>query len=264
VGADLGRDADRALSLLFSRCRDDRACRDRYPDPERDFREVLARLERRPEKVRARHPATGERLDLTVDADRFRQVVLGFLYQAETAALLPALVREARDGDLAPIASQALLVASDIQAGLSRPLQLSVLCSEDVPFYPMAPAAEEGRSFLGGSAREAFERACADWPRGQVDPQFHRAAPMEVPALLISGEADPVTPPSWAELAAISLPRSRAVTLPGQGHGNFGRGCMPRIVAEFVKRGSAEGLDAACLARVRPAPVFIDLLGSSP
>ena len=263
IGNDFDVDSERALSRLFARCADEPACKERYPDLERDFRELLARLDRKPEKVRARHPVTGEPIDLTVDGDALRQVTLAFLYQAETAALLPPLLRQARQGDLAPLAAQGILAVTDIQAGMSRPLQLSVICSEDVPLF-QDPAPGAAPTFLGSGAREAFRGLCAEWPRGPIDPAFHQARPLEVPALLLSGQADPVTPPRWADQAAMTLPASRRITVPGQGHGVFARGCIPRIVAEFVKRGTTDGLDVSCVDRLRPAPIFLDLQGGAP
>ncbi|MCX5732583.1 MAG: alpha/beta hydrolase, partial [Deltaproteobacteria bacterium] len=92
----------------------------------------------------------------------------------------------------------------------------------------------------------------------------HESPPIEVPTLLLSGEADPVTPPRWADLAAASLPASRRIEIPGQGHGVLIRGCLPRVVAEFVKRGSTDGLDVSCVERMRPAPIFLDMQGGAP
>jgi pimeloyl-ACP methyl ester carboxylesterase len=263
VGADFDVDSEAALRRLFARCADEPACRERYPDLGKDFRDLLVRLDAKPEKVRARHPVTGEPVDLTVDGDALRQVALAFLYTPETTALLPPLIRQARQDDLAPLAAQGILAVTDIQAGMSRPLQLSVLCSEDVPLY-VDPAPGAAPTFLGNVAREAFRGLCAEWPRAPLDPRFHEAPRMEVPSLLLSGEADPVTPPRWADLAAASLPASRRITVPGQGHGVFARGCMPRVVAEFVKRGSADGLDVSCVDRLRPSPIFLDLQGGAP
>jgi pimeloyl-ACP methyl ester carboxylesterase len=263
VGADFDRDSQRALAALFQRCAGEAACRERYPRLAKDLQDLLTRLDLNPVKVRARHPVTGEPVDLTLDGDAVRQVVLAFLYQPETSALLPPLLRQARDGDLAPIAAQGILAVTDIQAGMSRPLQLSVLCSEDVPFFtdptPGAPS-----TFLGNGAREAFRNLCEEWPRAPLDPSFHESPPIEVPTLLLSGEADPVTPPRWADLAAASLPASRRITVPGQGHGVLVRGCLPRVVAEFVNRGSPDGLDVSCADRMTPAPIFLDLQGGAP
>lgn len=263
IGNDFDVDSERALSRLFTRCAAEPACRERYPDLERGFRELVLRLDRHPEKVRTRHPVTGEPIDLTVDGDTVRQVTLAFLYQAETAALLPPLLRQGLAGDLAPLAAQGILAVTDLQAGMSRPLQLSVLCSEEVPLFSEPPPGAAS-TFLGGGAREAFRSLCAEWPRAPLDPAFHQSPRMEVPALLLSGDADPVTPPRWADQAAVSLPASRRITVPGQGHGVFVRGCIPRIVAEFVKRGSADGLDVSCVDRLHPAPIFLDLQGGAP
>jgi len=263
IGADFDRDSQHALDALFLRCGSDAACRERYPQLEKDFTDLLARLDRKPEKIRARHPVTGEPIDLTLDGDALRQVVLAFLYTPETAALIPPLLRQARDGDLAPIAAQGILAVADIQAGMSRPLQLSVLCSEDVPLYADPPPGAPP-TFLGNGAREAFRSLCAEWPHAPPDPSFHEAPRMEIPALLLSGEADPVTPPRWADLAALSMPASRQITVPGQGHGILVRGCLPRVVSEFVKRGNADGLDVSCVERMHPSPIFLDLLGGSP
>jgi pimeloyl-ACP methyl ester carboxylesterase len=263
IGSDFDRDSERALGLLFQRCSGEPACRERYPRLEKEFRDLLTRLDTKPEKVRARHPVTGEPLDVTVDGDAVRQVVLAFLYQPETSALLPPLLLQARDGDLAPIAAQGILAVTDIQAGMSRPLQLSVLCSEDVPFFT-DPAPGAPSTFLGNGAREAFRTLCEEWPRAPLDPSFHESPRIEVPALLLSGDADPVTPPRWADLAAASLPASRRITVPGQGHGVLVRGCLPRVVAEFVDRGSPDGIDVSCADRMTPAPIFLDMQGGSP
>jgi pimeloyl-ACP methyl ester carboxylesterase len=263
VGNDFDRDSQAALDLLFRRCAAEPACAARYPDLREDFRALVARLDARPEKTRVRHPITGEPTEVDVDGDSVRQIALAFLYQPETAALLPPLLREARQGDLAPLAAQGILAVADIQAGMSRPLQLSVLCSEDVPLF-VDPPPGSPPTFLGNAARDAFRSLCADWPRAPGEPAFHESPRIDVPALLLSGEADPVTPPRWADAAAASLPAAQRITVAGQGHGVLVRGCLPRVVTEFVKRGTAEGVDASCAERLRPSPIFLDLQGGAP
>jgi pimeloyl-ACP methyl ester carboxylesterase len=263
VGNDFDLDSQRALDVLFRRCAAEPACAARHPDLPGDLRALLARLDARAEKVRIRHPLTGEPVVLDFTGDAARQVIFAFLYQAETAALLPALLREAKEGDLAPLAAQGILAVADIQAGMSRALQLSVLCSEDVPFF-VDPLPGTSPTFLGNRARDAFRALCADWPRSAPDPAFHEPTRIEVPTLLLSGEADPVTPPRWGDVAAASLPAGRHVTVSGAGHGVLGRGCVPRVIAAFVKKGSVDGLDVSCVDRLHPAPIFIDLLGGAP
>jgi pimeloyl-ACP methyl ester carboxylesterase len=183
-------------------------------------------------------------------------------YAPETAALLPVLLDRAAAGALGPLAAQAVAVAGDVDAALSRPLQWSVLCAEDVPFY--APRATAEDATIGDDVRRSLEEVCRAWPHARPDPAQREPVRSGVPALLLSGEADPVTPPAWAEQAARDLPRARHLVLPGGGHGTLYRGCLPRLAARFVEAGSADGLDAACVERSRPAPFFLDLLGPGP
>jgi len=263
VGASAEEDGQRALDRLFGRCAADPGCVARFPAPGDELRALRDRLAAMPAPVRARHPLTGRALETTFGVDPLRAVVSAFLYQSETAALLPAMIHAAAEGDLGPLAAQAVAAAADLEAGLSRPLQLSVLCAEDLPFVGPGTAAMETGLFLGRSVREGLRTACAAWPAGSPDAPRERFR-SEAPALLLSGEADPVTPPRWADALAKDLPNARQVVLAGQGHGVLVRGCVPRLVAEFLDAGSAAGLDLSCAAAIAPPPVFVDFLGGSP
>jgi hypothetical protein len=79
--------------------------------------------------------------------------------------------------------------------------------------------------------------------------------------LLLSGEADPVTPPSYAEQAAETLENSLHLVLPGQGHNIIFRGCIPTIAADFLEQGSVTGLDTSCAAQIQPMPFFVNPSG---
>jgi pimeloyl-ACP methyl ester carboxylesterase len=155
-------------------------------------------------------------------------------------------------------------VSDDFEASVDRPLELSVLCAEDVPFIADEPPAADRARYLGRTIRDQFRRVCGAWPVRPVPAAWRAPVRAGVPALLLSGEADPVTPPRWAELAARDLPRARHVVLAGQGHGVFSRGCVPRLAAELVSAGSADGLDVSCAGDVRPAPLFLDAQGAAP
>jgi len=261
IGGSFEDDGQRALSLAFRRCREDAECRGRFPDPEGDLRTLLAEAERRPRRLTVRDPVTGAPVALVLRADVLRRVALLLAYATETMALLPALLREARAGDAAPLAAQALLADRNIGRQVNRALHLAVVCAEDVPF--LAPPTGEP-SLFGTVERDGYRRACARWPHEPVGAAFHAPFRSSVPALLLSGEADPVTPPRWAELTARSLSRSRHLVLPGAAHGTLYRGCVPRLVAAFLDAGSADGLDASCVERSRPHPFFLDLAGLPP
>jgi pimeloyl-ACP methyl ester carboxylesterase len=264
VGASFEEDGQGALDLLFARCAADPLCARSFPAPADELRSLGDRLASRAERVRTRHPLTGKALEASFGLDQLRAVVSAFLYQAESAAVLPPMLHAAAGGDVGPLAAQGVAATADLEAGLSRPLQLSILCAEDVPLFPAtAPEAGE-RFFLGRSVRDAFRKICAAWPVAPVSPAWRSPWRSEVPALLLSGEADPVTPPRWADLLARDLPNARQIVLAGQGHGVFSRGCVPRLVADFLDAGSAARLDLSCAAAIRPPPPFVDFLGGSP
>lgn len=264
VGGHFEEDGQRALDLLFARCAEDSLCGSRFPDLAGTLRALRDRLARNGERVRTRHPLTGAPLSAPFGLDQLRAVVTAFLYQAESAAVLPPMLRAAASGDAGPLAAQALATTAQLEAGLSRPLQLSVLCAEDVPFIEEGLAAEDARRFLGRSVRDGFKKLCAAWPVAPVPAAWRTPVRSQVPALLLSGEADPVTPPRWAALVAADLPRSRQIVLQGQGHGVFARGCVPQLAAELIDAGSAAGLDLSCADTIRPPPVFVDFLGGAP
>jgi hypothetical protein len=78
-----------------------------------------------------------------------------------------------------------------------------------------------------------------------------------VPTLLVSGERDPVTPPSYAEQIVRHLRRGIHVVIPDAAHDHFGMkglDCEDRMVVRLIETGTTEGFDSSCVARMaRPA-----------
>jgi len=145
-------------------------------------------------------------------------------------------------------------------------MQNSVVCSEDVPFFA-AGAIDRGKlaqTYQGPDQLDALAEVCKLWPRGPVDADLHSALQSDVPILLLSGEADPVTPPRDAERLAQGLARHRHLVLRGEGHGQLATGCMPKLMAEFLDNPDPPALDATCLERHHPAPFFVDSTGPAP
>jgi alpha-beta hydrolase superfamily lysophospholipase len=111
---------------------------------------------------------------------------------------------------------------------------------------------------------EAFRAACSVWPHGKRPADFHEPVRSAVPALLMSGEFDPVTPPRYGEEVLKGLPNGRHIVLKGQGHNVVARGCMPRLLDQFIDTANAKSLDARCLDRLAPLPVFVGFNGATP
>jgi hypothetical protein len=80
----------------------------------------------------------------------------------------------------------------------------------------------------------------------------------------MSGEDDPVTPPSWGELAASTLSNTKHIIMPGTGHTAGGTGCGQRIMREFIEEGSVADLDTSCSTKVKRPAFFLSPAGPDP
>jgi pimeloyl-ACP methyl ester carboxylesterase len=265
LGLDVAHDAQRALGLIFDRCAAQADCRQAFPNVRADFQAVLAALDQGPVLVTLAHPVTGRRTQVRLTRADVALGVRILSYGEETAALLPLLIHTAAQGNYAPLAAQSLLVTEDLQQTISDGMAASVTCSEDAPFITPAAAAEANAgTYYGDLQTAAFAPLCAVWPHIAVPPDFKQPVTSAVPVLLLSGEADPVTPPADAAQVAAMLSHSLALVAAGQGHNVIYRGCLPRVAADFIKSGAVEGLDTACVKDIQPMPFFVDFTGPRP
>jgi hypothetical protein len=85
-----------------------------------------------------------------------------------------------------------------------------------------------------------------------------------VPALVLSGDLDPVTPPTWGQSAADHLSNSRHIVAPATGHGVIATGCGLRLIREFIIAGRADGLDISCIGSLRRPAFFLLPAGPDP
>ncbi len=79
--------------------------------------------------------------------------------------------------------------------------------------------------------------------------------------LILSGDIDPITPPSWGDHVARHLPNSRHIVAPGTGHGVMTVGCAMRLITQFLEEETASNLDASCLDNQARPPFFLNNAG---
>ncbi|QIB64682.1 alpha/beta hydrolase [Kineobactrum salinum] len=271
LGPDISLDAQRALDMMFRRCAGDRACRERFPRLAGDFRQLQRGLREAPVTLTLADPATAELSEHTFTEDWLRGVVRMFSYAPGTVALLPLLIdRAVQEGDFAPLAAQAVLLSRQLEDALAAGMHNAVVCTEDLPFIAAAGDDVDDRAdtgedtYLGVGMLESLRAACSVWPRGELDSGFRAPWRSAIPTLILSGEADPVTPPDNGEHLLRSLDEALHVVGPGQGHGMYARGCTPRIMEDFIASASIAGLEVDCIQRLRPAPFFLSFTGPTP
>jgi pimeloyl-ACP methyl ester carboxylesterase len=144
-------------------------------------------------------------------------------------------------------------------------MQLSVVCAEDFPRITpdQIEHASQGTVFAT-HLLTARMKACEFWPKGDVDPAFYEPVKSSVPTLVLSGELDPVTPPTWGESVLPYLSNARHIVVPATGHGAIGTACGMRLVRAFIDAGSAAGLDTSCLQALKRPPFFLTPAGPDP
>jgi pimeloyl-ACP methyl ester carboxylesterase len=246
------RDGQAALERLFARCEGDAACRADHPRFRTDFAAALARLRQGPVEAGIRHPATGARTTVRLTEAAFVDAVRVFLYRSETARQLPRLIARAAAGDYGEFADAAVRGVRGFYGGIRMGVGLAVTCNEFVNRISdaeVAPAA--AGSFLGRFRIDAQRAACALWPRTARPRDDLAPFRSGVPALLVTGDMDPVAPPSWAAQLRSAMPNALHLTVPGAGHTEENP-CIDRIRAQFFRAGTVRGLDTACMAELRP------------
>jgi pimeloyl-ACP methyl ester carboxylesterase len=260
----VARDAQRALDKLLDACAADPACHSAYPSLGARIRSLLQRLEAAPPRVRLAHPRTGVVEEVQVEARVVASILFGALYSPLTASIVPVLVEQAETDRFESLFALGLAGGAAAE-NMSIGMQLSVLCSEDGSrFMEEDVARETAGSVFGSHLLSGQRRACAIWPTGDVASEFYEPVRSAVPALILSGDADPITPPSWGEAVATHLPNSRHVAVPATGHGVVGTSCGTRLIEAFLERGTAMDLDLGCVGDVRRPPFFVTPAGPDP
>lgn len=263
VGSEFARTFERALELQSAHCQSLPGCRERYPrDLRTQLRGLKERLEAAPVQVDFRDPATAQRRRDTLTVDTVVGLTHMFSYMPQMMSLMPVVIDEADRGEYAPLMALAQLATRNMDGRMSRAMQWSVICAEDADRYTPDPA--DADTVLGAETGPAFFAACKAWPHGTRPAGFDKPLHSNVPALLLSGEIDPVTPPAYGERVLKGLPNGRHFVLRGQGHNVGATGCLPKLVGQFVESLDGKALDGKCLDTIGYVPPFTGYNGWEP
>ncbi|WP_305805317.1 alpha/beta hydrolase [Stenotrophomonas sp. YIM B06876] len=262
LGNIFARNLDDALALQFAQCTQTPSCKDTLGDPRVELDALLARLRAQPLTVRYRDASSGEEREDELRAETVAGLVRMYAYMPVAAALLPKLIHEASNGRYENLMALAQMLQGDMKDSMAMGMQLSVVCSEDNGSL-LANQADAG-TVLGNQMAQGMAAMCAAWPKGHVPADFHQPLTGTVPALVLEGEFDPVTPPRYGEEVVKTLPNGRLLVLRGQGHNVIGAGCMPKLFAQFIEKADAKALDGTCLEKLNYVPPFTSFNGWEP
>lgn len=240
-----------ALDAFVERCQSDRRCLDQVADPRAALIDAIACAE-------------SDEQQIGVDGTLVVNAVIDLL----SGPLLPEVM--AATADCGPAALEDLARLADEwgfardtdestedenpRNGASLAMYIAINCAEEQALASVGPGPtldwpDEVVSVIGRIAEP--DPACdvvdvPDAPGVEAEP-----VRSEIPALVLNGTLDAVTPPSWAQRAADGLPNAQVVLLPGLGHDAVTDPCSVSIVAAFLADPTAE-VDTGCLAELSP------------
>lgn len=244
------------LERLLSDCALDPDCASDYPFLRQQLGQVVGRLKQGPVTVPITNPFTGQREQVLFTHNNFIHGMRSMLYRSSTSQWIPVFIHWAAQGIFSPIAEYTADYLRWVNENIMDGMFLCVTCTETIPYidYEEARALALG-TFMGTYRLDQQKNACDWWVRGRHPADFHEMVVMDTPAVILSGEIDPVTPPRYGEELASYLPNSIHVVIPNAGHeyGTVWEDCLDDVVARLISQGSVDGLDATCaLQHVRP------------
>ena len=249
-------DTDRAIDLTVADCAKDVACKKNAPDLAAQLDGLFSRVRQNPIAATVHQPVSGVATPVKIGIDTLASWLRGPLYTSLTASLLPAALVHAAQGDFDQMAALGAAGSDAISDNLSLGMHLSVVCSEDMAAITDADIASLASTRSRSTFYDEYASLCKSWPRGKPPAGYFAPAPLNVPALLLSGGIDPATPPQHASELARLLPQSANLVAPNLGHGVSLQGCAPDLIEKFIRTADWHSVTSTCLAAMPRPPFF--------
>ncbi|MDB5040674.1 MAG: alpha/beta hydrolase [Candidatus Eremiobacteraeota bacterium] len=254
--------AQTALNDLIAKCRRDAVCNAHFPAFAQHFDVLVQRFDHGPILVRVKNEATKRFETVPLSKEVFVDRLRNTLYDPQNAASIPYVVERAYHADYVPLGDlvngMSLLMSKAVNYGAF----LSYTCADEIPFVSEeALKAAANHSFAGDLRVRAQQHACSIWNVRPMPPNFNDPVRSDVPILIVTGSDDPTTPPHYASEALPYLRNAKQVLVRGAGH-TTEIPCTERLIEQFVRAGSAKGLDVSrCDAAFKTPPFATSMAG---
>jgi pimeloyl-ACP methyl ester carboxylesterase len=173
------------------------------------------------------------------------------LYDADLIPLLPSILDALANGDTGVVPELIRRGVSFATAG-SDGMSVSVNCADNAGLDQSLD--EQAVADPGRTALLVTDVLCSEWPVEPTSAAFNEPVISDIPALVLAGLYDPVTPPAGTEAVAGHLSNATFGLWSNQGHGVTGEPCAITVELAFLDDPTAP-VDLSCLAGV-PGPAF--------
>jgi len=244
---------NRSLDILFADCAADTDCAATYPNLEQVYYDTIDGLNETPARFDSTNPLTGQSFtNVLFNGNSFSTLIFNLLYDASFLPAAPQFINEVAEGDYETLAVVfGSLLAS--RTSISNGMNMAFNCHEEFPFIDLEAMEANFATFPGYTEEDAaleidfLTVACGAFESGAALATEDEPVSSDLPTLVVAGEYDPVTPPSYAEQAAVNLSNSTYVEFPASGHGPTGTvDCAQRIATDFFVDPTSE-LDTSCV-----------------
>ena len=264
IYASVPQHADRAFRLLIDRCISDTECHENYPNLETKLYRAVSQLDEYPmpgNAVMIKADATSnngfaaENIPTLMTGNRFVSVLFQSMYQSELIPWLPEVISNVSTGN---VEAANILLSNDLSTMQYTSLgqYYSVQCPDEISFTNLAFLRESSweseffRKLFDSQDLYAKEHIsiCEFWDASSSAWKENQPVVSSIPSLILTGEFDPITPPSDGETVAGNLSNSSFVIIPGASHGVlFSSACALFIATEFLKSPvRPDSLDTKC------------------
>jgi pimeloyl-ACP methyl ester carboxylesterase len=214
-----------ALHNLFDSCNTDAVCKQQFPDLESEFYALLKKLESQPLQYRVTDDETGKPVAVMVNGQRLLTLVYLSMYRWDFIQQLPSALWAAKDGNpipLRPMVEHLTHYYMEKAFTFNDVVFISAACAERRHGITKETMAKEASVYpqLHEYLRHTWNYdACEYWSVPGVGDKSFQPVRSQLPALLLAGELDPVTPSIWAKHVHSTLGNSFLFVAPGIGHG---------------------------------------------
>lgn len=252
----------KAIDQLSADCSHDRVCHAHFPQFAAHFDAVAQRLRGGPLPVPILNPATKRHETVLLYKEVFDDRMRDMLYADEGAAYVPYIIEQAYDENYEPLGRAIAAMTDWMDSTVATGLNLSATCAEDIPFITESDIAKTSAgSFIGDSRVRAQQHACAIWNVNHAAADFATPVRSDAPILMLSGSADPASPPQYGALALRYLPNGRQILIPHASH-ETELDCEDDLVVTFVHTRNAKSLDASkCIGTSQRPPFALSMNG---
>jgi pimeloyl-ACP methyl ester carboxylesterase len=245
----------RAFDQLAAGCAASTTCTEKYGDVSALIQKAFDQLNDEPFRGEVDLGSDIGTIPLEIDGYDALGGLFTALYDHELIPALPGIIQAIANGDYAiipAIAQQGIPFVTQFADGMSQ----SVDCADSGGLdLEGTDAARRDPGKWAVVVSEEYPTYCDVWDVPFAPASYNEPVRSELPALVMAGKYDPVTPPGDSRAAAEALANATYVEIDGIGHGViFSNPCGSDIYDAFLAA-PTEKPDTAC-APGQPPPAF--------